>query len=48
MLTVEDAFLLMVFLSAVCGVLSLGAYITDNIMPRMRLTRRLRRLEPKP
>ena len=42
---IEDIFLLLVFLSVVCAVLGVGAYITDHVIPRRRIKRRLRRLE---
>ena len=45
---IEDIFLLLVFLSAVCGALGAGAYITDYVIPRRRIKRRLRRLEAGP
>lgn len=40
----DDLFLLLVFLSAVCAVLGAGAYITDTWMPKRRLRRRMGRL----
>ena len=41
---IEDIFLLLVFLSALCGALGAGAYITDVWIPKRRLQRRLDRL----
>ena len=47
-MTLDNLFLLLVFLSALCGALGAGAYITDYVIPRRRIKRRLRRLEAGP